>query len=514
MVRFAKLTKDIYMKKAIRIITCLCLPVLFSARTKITYAQLSTDSVKYILKREVDNRRSAGIIVGLIDEKGRQIVSYGNVKEDSNQQPDSSTLYEIGSVTKVFTSLLLADMVKKGEVKLDDPISKFLPKSVKTPVRKEKEITLLDLATHRSGLPRYPDNESPKNPNNPYTDYTVEQLYDFLSNYTLERDIGSKYQYSNYGYGLLGHILELKAGINYETLVKQRICAPLKMSNTVITLTPELQSRFAKGHEDNLKTAENWDMPALAGAGALRSTVNDLLNFASANLGLTETKLAAAIELTHQTHDGRTRTHLPDLNVALAWHIWKTDLPATTQANEQRPGDIIWQNGRTGGYNAFIGFDKMKKTGIVVLSNSSNDIDDIALHILEKRHQLNPYHYPWLLKDTVSAIMNEKGIDAAIELYHSLKKEKNTRYTFNEEQLNTLGWYELLTQAKKVNEAIAILKLNAQEYPGSWNVYDSLGAAYAENGDTELAIANYEKSISLNPANTNGLSMLKKLKNK
>jgi D-alanyl-D-alanine-carboxypeptidase/D-alanyl-D-alanine-endopeptidase len=484
------------MKKSFKLFYLL---FLFTAYSAISIAQLPIDSIKKIIKTEVDNKRSKGIVVGIITEKGTQVVGYGKVKDDSNQQPDGNTLYEIGSMTKVFTSLILADMVQKGELKLDDPISKFLPKTVKTPTRNGKEITLLDLATHTSGLPSMPDNIHPKDPNNLFADYTVEQLYDFISKYKLTRDIGSKFEYSNIGVGLLGHILTLKAGKDYETLVRERICIPLNMNKTIITLTPELKSILATGHDIFGNPMENNDFPAVAGMGALRSNVNDLLLFLSANLGFTKTTLSSAMEQTHISRDSKGS---PNLEIGLAWLISK-----------KTGTEIISHGGVTFGYNTFFGFDKKKKIGVVVLSNSYTDIEEIAICILEsKLKQLTPFHYHYYLIDTIAVTINEKGINAAIKLYHSLKKEKNSRFSFDEEQLNLLGYSEL--NEKKVKEAVAILKLNSEEYPASGNVFDSYGEACAINGDTALAIKNYEKSIKINPYNNSGIETLNKLKSK
>ena len=233
--------------------------------------------------------------MGIIDAKGRVVISEGSMGLDGDKPVDGDTIFEIGSITKVFTSLLLADMVEHGEVKLEDPLSKFLPLSVKVPQRNGKEITLVDLATHTSGLPRLPDH-TPKDTNNPYADYTVEQMYTFLSGYTLQRDIGSQYEYSNFGAGLLGHVLALKAGATYESLVVQRICKPLGMDDTCITITPEMNARFADGHDDTGKTAEHWDVPTLSGCGTLRSTADDLLKFLAASMGLVKSDLAPAMK--------------------------------------------------------------------------------------------------------------------------------------------------------------------------------------------------------------------------
>src|SRR5262249_38746339 len=149
-----------------------------------------------------------------------------------------------------------------------------------------KKITLVDLATHTSGLPRLPSNMAPKDPNNPYADYTMEQLYQFLSGYALTRDIGSKMEYSNLGVGLLGNALARRAGMDYETLMRTRIAAPLKMDDTRVALSAAMKDRLAKGHNDVREPAANWDVPVLAGAGAIRSDARDMLQFVAAHLGL------------------------------------------------------------------------------------------------------------------------------------------------------------------------------------------------------------------------------------
>ena len=273
--------------------------------------------VERILQERVDkHKKSVGLIVGLVNDKGSKIISYGKLSQDNSQKPDGNTVFEIGSITKVFTSILLADMVERKELKLSDPIRKFLPESVKVPTRDGKEITLLHLATHTSGLPRLPANLAPEDMNNPYADYTVEQMYEFLSSYTLTRGIGAKYEYSNFGAGLLGHILALKAGMDYETLVMTRICGPLKMNSTRIKLSTELQTRMSTGHDQAGKTATNWEIPTLAGAGALRSTTNDMLNFVAANLGLIKSDLSPAMQKTHLI---RNLISVNNLEIGLGW---------------------------------------------------------------------------------------------------------------------------------------------------------------------------------------------------
>jgi CubicO group peptidase (beta-lactamase class C family) len=336
-----------------------------------TAAVLPDKDIRAILADRIDvQRHGVAIVVGVIDPSGRRTVAYASTKS-GEAAVDANTVFEIGSVTKVFTSLLLADAVQRGEVALTDPVSKYLPPDVKVPERGGRKITLADLATHTSGLPRMPTNFHPKDPGNPYADYTVAQLYEFLSSVELTRDIGSKFDYSNLGGGLLGHVLARRAGTDYETLVRTRILEPLGMKSTAITLSKAMKDRLAPGHNGALEKVANWDLPTLAGAGALRSTVNDLLTFVAANIGLEKSPLASSMAAMIPP---RRPTGMPNLEIALAWHI------STLDGHE-----IIWHNGGTGGYRSWIGFEPKSRTGVVVLSNTFTNagVDDIGLHLLD-----------------------------------------------------------------------------------------------------------------------------------
>ena len=235
---------------------------------------------RWIAER-VDNGYASGIVVGILDGGRTRFISRGG-NEASGKALNGESIFEIGSITKVFTNILLADMVQRGEVALDDPVSKYLPVSVKVPSRSGKEITLLDLATVSSGLPSLPSNMAPKDMGNPYADYTVQQMYDFLSSHTLRRDPGATYEYSNLGMGLLGHALALRAGKSYEQLLTERVLEPLGMRDTRITLTPSMTRRFAVPHDGDLEVVKPWDLPTMAGAGALRSSAREMLRFAAA----------------------------------------------------------------------------------------------------------------------------------------------------------------------------------------------------------------------------------------
>jgi D-alanyl-D-alanine-carboxypeptidase/D-alanyl-D-alanine-endopeptidase len=472
------------------------LAVLFLlATTNTVLGQIPTDSIKAIIKREVANKRIRSIIVGIVDSSGRRIVSEGTISDKNPMLPDASTIYEIGSITKVFTSLLLADMSLKHELDLDDPVSKFLPNTINAPTRNGKEISLRNLSTHRSALPRNAWNIDPKNLDNPFADYTTKQLFEFIPNATLIRDIDSKWQYSNIAYSLLGHILATVGHKNFESLIDERICKPLNMNNTFLALPPKRELTVAPGHNECGKPTSDWDFP-LAGGGGLRSNVNDMLTFAAANLGFVKTDILPAMELSHikqAKKDGN------DGYVSLGWTLWSED-----------GKNILFKDGGTGGYRSFLGIDKKNKFGVVILANSNNIITDIGLHILDSTAKVNPYRYPWNLLDTIRATVKTNGVTAGIELYQSLKGSNTAAFIFNEYQLNYLG--HELRKDKKIKEAIKIFELNATEYPKSAMVYESLGELYKRNGNTKTAIPYFEKLVAMEPENQHWSYMLDKLR--
>lgn len=321
--------------------------------------------------RTGDNHKAVGIVVGLVDATGERFLASGVTAPGGTAVPDADTVYEIGSITKVFTSLILADMAGRGEVKLDDPVAKFLPPTVKVPERDGKKITLLDLSNQVSGLPRMPDNFKPADMGDPYIDYSPALMYEFLAKVQLARGIGEKYEYSNLGVGLLGHALTLKAGMSYEELVRRRVLEPLGMNDTAMTLPDRLKARLATGSGPNLSPVKNWGFDALAGAGALRSTARDMLKFLTAAAGLRETPLRAAFDLMQKTE---RPTGVADLTIGMGWHIWR-----------KYGTEIVWHNGGTGGYRTWAGFDPAKRSAVVVLCNTSFGVDDLGCWTLEPK---------------------------------------------------------------------------------------------------------------------------------
>ena len=262
------------MKKIFLLLLLIAAPHLAQAQQFI-----SDSALHAIVQERVATKRAMGVVVAVMEKGKPPRLQIAGVSGLAGVPLDGNTVFEIGSITKAFTGALLANMVARGEVKLEDPVAKYLPKSVRMPTRNGKQITLLDLATQSSGLPRLPGNMKPADFSNPYADYTVQQLYDFLSSYTLTRDPGEKYEYSNLGVGLLGHVLALRAGMDYGVLLRRRVLDSLQMKSTGIGATPAVAAWMAMGHNDRLEPVPPHPMEFLSNA-------HDMSAFLEVCLGL------------------------------------------------------------------------------------------------------------------------------------------------------------------------------------------------------------------------------------
>lgn len=338
-----------------------------------------------LIKARVDEGRAVGIVLGVIDADGAtRVVSYGDAGPGAQPLgPDS--VFKIGSVTKVFTATLLADMAGRGDVKLDDPAQTYAPAGLVMPQRNGKQITLAHLAEQMSGLPR----EAPNRPVNAagpsYAALTRDMLYDFLKSYQLPRDPGETFEYSNLGSGLLGYILATHEGVDYDTLVHRRVLDPLHMTRSGVSLTADMQRAMTIGHgPDGLVTdkqlEDNWRMPRLEGAGDLHATVNDLLKFVAANLGPPDTPLKQAMQEAQKPRVPRPQGGM----LGLDWNRYSVgDGP-----------EIVFHAGAMPGYGAWLGFDPKRRVGVVLLQNTAFAANDIAFHLLDPAAPLAPAAEP------------------------------------------------------------------------------------------------------------------------
>ncbi|WP_165251509.1 serine hydrolase [Paludisphaera soli] len=417
---------------------------------------------------------NVGLAIGLLAGGERVVLGCGETARGSGVVPDGSTVFEIGSITKVFTALLLAEAAGRGEVRLDQPVGELLPAGVRAPDYRGEPITLAQLAQHASSLPRLPSGflRTVKDWTNPYRDYGAGELHASLNRTRLAFPPGSGVKYSNLGAGLLGYALASRAGVSYEGLLAERVLRPLGLSDTGIEPSDDQEARLAKGHERGRPTS-NWDLGSLAGAGALRSTVAEMLTFLEANLDPAGSPLEAPLRACHEPRPVAWRrrvrvglahglglaiasilvqrgvpvppgsgwflalVHLP-MMLAMAWKgfwsatwaalatwagclaLWGSRfgwLPAgvvmgallvaagmvagyVPPASRARLGwqesdlgggaTALWHNGGTGGYRSFLGFVAGSNVGVVVLANSTGDVDAIGFDLLKRLHHAAP----------------------------------------------------------------------------------------------------------------------------
>jgi len=318
-----------------------------------------------IARSLIDGQQSSGLVIALVSEAGPpKILAWGETVRGNGKLPDGNTVFEIGSVTKVFTSLLLAELVVDHQLTLDTPVATLLP-GAKLPTGK-RGITVLDLATHTSGLPRMPNNIHPIDGHTPYADYTTTDLLAFVATAVVAQEPGTHFEYSNLGAALLGEALARHGHAPWERLVREQITGPLAMPSTMVTLSPDAQARLAQGYDLSGAPSAPWEMPAFLGAGALRSTAADMAVFVKAELAASHratSRLARAMALTQAPQrnigDGSVG------KIGLGWHI-KSD-------------GLRWHNGQTGTFHSYVAFQPAHGLGVVVLANgASTYFDDLG----------------------------------------------------------------------------------------------------------------------------------------
>jgi CubicO group peptidase (beta-lactamase class C family) len=332
---------------------------------------LKTDEDKKIdgaARAYIQQANTVGLSIGVFKNGQVNTYNYGETTRGNNKLPTANSIFELGSLTKTFTATLLAYYANEGKVKLADPITKYLPDSVaKNPAL--AGITLLMLSNHTSGLPRLPEDffSHVTDTLNPHKSYTKQLMFAYLKTCQLKSKPGELYGYSNFGVGLLGVILEKVSGKPFEQMVTEIITGPLGMASTVQHLSPLLNTHFVSVYNEDGNQTPPWDLDAFAAAGALRSSVNDMLLYAKANMTMADTKLSKAIVLTHQI------TYDKDTKVGLGWHI--------IVANGV---NYYFHDGGTGGCSTFLAFNIEKNIAVVVLSNAAESTYNAGVDILKQ----------------------------------------------------------------------------------------------------------------------------------
>jgi CubicO group peptidase (beta-lactamase class C family) len=467
----------------------------FFAALVILSAQVHTQSrggkIDTLLQRYFEYDQFTGSV--LVAEEGKIILEKGygfaNLEWGIPNAPD--TKFRLGSITKQFTSMLIMQQVGKGTIRLDAPVATYLPDY---PKPQGEKVTIRHLLTHTSGIPNYTevidiraDRKS----------YTLEQLVGTFSGKPLDFEPGTLWKYSNSGYVLLGDILEKVTRTPYEKLLQSNILQPLGMKNSGYDHGEEIIPKRASGYErvGRMVNAAFIDMSVPFSAGALYSTVEDLFVWDRALY--TDRLLSDSLKKTYFT---------PVLNnYAFGWGVQKERIGISSDS-----ALLVYHGGGINGFNTMIARIPARQQLIVLLNNTGSaplfDIVRSIAGILYDKPYAGPHQsIAHVLGESIRKVGSAKALEKYAEMITN-----TAEYSLEENEMNGLG-YQLLLEGK-TKEAVEVFKLNVAAFPGSWNVYDSLGEAYMNDGDKKLAIVNYERSLDLNPSNAGAADALKKLK--
>lgn len=316
-----------------------------------------------LMRKEVSRAKKASIVVGVVKNGKRE---YIGLLENGSERADSELgdlYFEIGSTTKTFTSLLLAKLLTENVISLDDPVSKYKPEYKQALTYNGKEVTFRHLATHTSGLPREDMKtlrrqikENKERKNNPYKDFTPADLDRFFTTYKIKRKIGKKFVYSNIGLGLLANTLSDLLDMTYEEAIKTEILKPLEMNDTFITVNESHLDRYVQAYNKKGNLVPPIELPAINGAGAIKSTMNDMLTYVEHQIGLRSSPLREAISLTHEKQFVKATKQI---EMGLCWMIENKKWADTP---------VIHHGGTTVGFHTYCGFMKEHKLGVVIYS--------------------------------------------------------------------------------------------------------------------------------------------------
>ena len=461
-------------------------------------AQSNVKKIDGLLKQYQEFGQLNGAI--LVAENGRVVYEKGfgmaNMEWGIPNGPD--TKFRIGSITKQFTAALILQLVDEGKIKLDGKITDYLPDYRKDTGDK---VTIHQLLNHTSGIASYTSNPefTPKHSRNPYS---APDLVKILASGDIEFEPGSKFSYNNSGYALLGAIIEKVTGKSYETVLAERILKPVGMTNTGYDHHATLLEKRASGYQktpNGFVNAPYLDMSLPYAAGSIYSTVGDLYKWEQA---LHEGNVISP--------ESRKLMFTPGM-ANYGYGVGIADKPVGKTAQKLK---VISHSGGINGFNSLMTRVVDKRQTVVILDNVGFGPyqEKIANSIISIMNGQPPELPKRSIGEALYKIVVKKDVAAAIAEYRKLKAANSPTYDFSEGELNALG-YQVM-RLKRVKDAIEIFKLNVEMFPAASNPYDSLGEAYLEDGQTELALVNYRKAVELDPTNANAVQIVRRLEGK
>jgi CubicO group peptidase (beta-lactamase class C family) len=471
--------------------------VLVSVTVYGVLAQSKAEKIDSLMKVYNSYRQFNGSV--LVAEHGAVILKKGygfaNAEWNIPNQPD--TKFRLGSITKQFTSMLIMQLVQQGKIKLDGKITDYLPDY---PNKNGDRVTIHHLLTHTSGIPSYTGFSAFREGLDRKTSTPAEFLKVFADS-ALEFEPGTQWRYSNSGYFVLGAVIEKVTGKSYETVLRESILIPLGLNSTGYDHSEEVIEKRASGYEKRGRGYANAsfiDMSLPYSAGSLYSTVEDLCLWDQA---LYTEKLLS--------NENKAKMFTPFLNrYAYGWVVARAPLGSTTETV-----GVIQHGGAINGFNSIIYRVPDDRNLVILLNNTGGaPLDKMARDVLAILYGKPSTPPKRSVADALVATILDGGIAAGVKQYHEMTTTRTSEFSLVESEMNVSG-YELLNM-KKFEEAIAVFKLNVESFPKSSNTYDSLGEAYMLRGNKDMAIQNYQKSLELDPHNTNAVDRLKILRGK
>ncbi len=471
--------------------------LLFCAFAQTGTAQPIAEKIDALVKHYASQQRFNGAV--LVAEKGNLVYknAVGLANMEWNIPNTPQTKFRVGSVTKQFTAMLIMQLVNEGKIKLDAPLTRYLPH-----YRRETgdSISIHHLLTHSSGLPNYTNNDNfykgDNKQNFPVTDFM--QIY---CSGDLEFKPGSKFNYSNSGYFILGAIIEAITKKPYNIVLQERVLDVAGMKNTGYDFTEKIISNRAAGYEnilDGFRNAEYLDMSLPYAAGSLYSTVEDL--FLWNKILYTEKLLPDSLKkkmFAGYIADGRDK----------AGYGWFTrNFPAK---DSTRNIEMTWHNGGINGFLSELARFPKDENFVVILDNTGGATGSLLQGIINLLYDLPAEPLKKHFATALRTRINNGSMTEAAQFYHSLREEEKKQYDFRgaERQLNRWG-YQLLNDKKNVQDALKMFEINVRQFPNSANVYDSYAEALKRAGNIPLAMENYKKAITMDSTNKHAKAML------
>lgn len=465
--------------------------------SNISFAQTKVDQIEELLSTYEEYGQFNGSV--LVSDQGKVIYKKGfgmaNMEWDIPNEPN--TKHRLGSITKQFTAMLILQLVMEGKLDLQAPITTYLPDY---PKANGDIITSHHLLTHTSGIPNYTafpnfmEDES-RNP------YTPEEFVKTFADKVLDFTPGKKFSYSNSGYFLLGVIIEKLSGISYEQMLQDKVLTPLNMMDTGYDNHGDILKNRATGYEKqvgNYVNAKYLDMTIPYSAGSMYSTVDDLYKW--------DQSLYSTTLLSKEYMTMYFKPYISAFGNSYYSYGWGVGYDQIGSSKDSLY--TISHGGGINGFNTNISRVTSDKSLVVLLNNTGaaplNEMTRAIRGIMYGKDYDMPKKS---VAEAVLVVIEEKGIDAGISHYNSIKDSES--YNLSEREMNNIG-YQLMG-SDKVEEANKVFQLIIKEFPTSSNAYDSFGESLMKLDKNDLAIENYRKSVALNPNNQNGIDFLKKL---